>query len=363
MPSSLPPKSRDAHGMRSDFPLNQGYTFTFSVNTPLTFTTPITPDSDSTSSPASSARGSPAPNDPAPPSVLGQRRRRDDETQVKRPPNSFILFRSDFIAKAAKNIGEHDYRHISRMAGHVWKSLPPEKKKPFQDMAAERKRIHLEQYPDYIYRPLRREKCKRESNRKTEADLNRSYVIAERYSAGLTGAALEEFIKNELPPIPAVPKKKRRTTKKKKAEAAAVATSEVQAPAAPSPVATPSTSTSPSSYTSSLSSTEPEPVFMNPLLPEAEQEYIEQDYIAPQYAPFNADGTYGSSLVPDASYYADSGQLFSVDALNAFPEFVPIDAMYGSYGYEFYQTQYDESSSFSPSYDTPWDVSSWPIQY
>ncbi|KAF9016645.1 hypothetical protein BDZ89DRAFT_1075401, partial [Hymenopellis radicata] len=325
-----------------------------------------------------SARGSPAPNDPAPPSVLGPRRRRDDETQVKRPPNSFILFRSDFIAKAAKNIGEHDYRHISRMAGHVWKALPPEKKKPFQDMAAERKRIHLEQYPDYIYRPTRREKCKRESNRKTEADLNRSLVIAERYSAGLTGAALEEFIKNELPPIPAAPKKKRRTTKKKAAAAVVVAkpsTSQVQAPAAPSPVTTPSTS--PSSYTCSLvdqSSTEPEsePVFTNPLVPE-------QEYIAAQYAPYSADGTYVSyneAAMLDASYYA-GGHLFSVDAMNPFPDYVPIDtvdttldAMYdpsGYGGYEFYQTQYESSSSFSPpSYDTassPWDVSTWPIQY
>ena len=80
------------------------------------------------------ARGSPVHSDSSPvPS--SKKSSRSDPGHVPRPPNPFILFRSDLISREAKSIGERDFKNISRIAGRLWRNLSEDEKKPFREKA------------------------------------------------------------------------------------------------------------------------------------------------------------------------------------------------------------------------------------
>ncbi|PFH54730.1 hypothetical protein AMATHDRAFT_106412, partial [Amanita thiersii Skay4041] len=74
---------------------------------------------------------------------------------VTRPPNAFMLFRSDFWAKEKLKTEpiERDHRDISRIAALCWNNLDDEIRAIYQKKAEERKQIHRLQYPEYKYSP------------------------------------------------------------------------------------------------------------------------------------------------------------------------------------------------------------------
>ncbi|EGO02773.1 hypothetical protein SERLA73DRAFT_18439, partial [Serpula lacrymans var. lacrymans S7.3] len=69
-----------------------------------------------------------------------------------RPPNAFMIFRSDLWAKQKlKASVERDHRHVSRIAGHYWNSLTEAQRAPYRKKAETAKALHAEMYPDYKY--------------------------------------------------------------------------------------------------------------------------------------------------------------------------------------------------------------------
>lgn len=75
---------------------------------------------------------------------------------VPRPPNAFMLFRSDFVkkGKVPPHI-ESNHGSLSKIAGALWRSLPDEKRQVWFRRADEEKDLHQQEHPEYEFRPTR----------------------------------------------------------------------------------------------------------------------------------------------------------------------------------------------------------------
>ncbi|KAI8608969.1 high mobility group box domain-containing protein, partial [Chytriomyces sp. MP71] len=77
--------------------------------------------------------------------------KRKQSGRVPRPPNAFILFRSETQPKLVekhKGTGKSS-RDFSAMVGQMWREESPETRKRFSEMAAERLAQHRSRYPKY----------------------------------------------------------------------------------------------------------------------------------------------------------------------------------------------------------------------
>ncbi|KAK0441278.1 high mobility group box domain-containing protein [Armillaria borealis] len=77
---------------------------------------------------------------------------------VRRPPNAFMLFRSDYWRENKDIIRERDHREISRICGELWRALPLAEKQVYTAKAISAKEEHLVKYPDYKFTPMSRQK-------------------------------------------------------------------------------------------------------------------------------------------------------------------------------------------------------------
>lgn len=74
-----------------------------------------------------------------------------DADHIPRPPNPFILYRSDMM-KTIKAT-EPSAREVSRLAGQKWKAEPREVKEEYKLKALLLLAEHRRKYPDYRYQP------------------------------------------------------------------------------------------------------------------------------------------------------------------------------------------------------------------
>jgi hypothetical protein len=91
---------------------------------------------------------------------LERRPKKGDEDYVKRPENAFILFRrkccEDRQAESADAPGKKQRQaDLSKMISQQWKSLTPEERHYWEELAKEKKKEHEQMYPNYVYRPQR----------------------------------------------------------------------------------------------------------------------------------------------------------------------------------------------------------------
>lgn len=87
------------------------------------------------------------------------RRRKGKNGGAPRPPNAFMLFRSDFWKFNKATIPERDHRQISRIAAHCWNALETSKRVPYQDQARKLKDEHTQLYPQHKYNLTAKEKA------------------------------------------------------------------------------------------------------------------------------------------------------------------------------------------------------------
>jgi len=109
-----------------------------------------------------------------------------------------MIYRSTVWAQEKIPTGiERDHRHISRIIGHCWNSLPEEEKRIWRARAEEEKQEHLRKYPGYRYSPITRtdKPIKRNVNRNGEKDKQRCKKVAELLLSGTEGSALEIAVK------------------------------------------------------------------------------------------------------------------------------------------------------------------------
>ncbi|ESK86232.1 HMG-box [Moniliophthora roreri MCA 2997] len=125
-----------------------------------------------------------SPVDEAPKRSSTSHSRRRSHDHVPRPPNAFILYRSDYWKMEKlhdEKEREKDHCEISRLAARSWKELPDERKEEYRRQALIKKAEHARQYPGYKYAPGHRNKPKatrKKSGRCSASDIRGCSDIA-----------------------------------------------------------------------------------------------------------------------------------------------------------------------------------------
>ncbi|KAF7305208.1 HMG box domain-containing protein [Mycena kentingensis (nom. inval.)] len=121
-------------------------------------------------------------------------------SHIPRPPNAFILFRSDFIRdQRVSSSVETSHSTLSKIIGLTWKNLPAGERQVWHDRAREASEEHRRRFPGYSFRPKGVRRAEGAVPRQRPAqkrhvaptDPLRCAKIAELIALGMSGETLE----------------------------------------------------------------------------------------------------------------------------------------------------------------------------
>ncbi|KAJ8326844.1 hypothetical protein QVD99_005384 [Batrachochytrium dendrobatidis] len=98
-----------------------------------------------------------------------------NSTHTPRPANSFLLYRAEMQSIVRKEFAEHEKVNnntVSKIVGERWRNEPDEVKAKYAALAAEVKRAHAIEYPDYKYTPRKPQKHLSNVSKKTGISKN-----------------------------------------------------------------------------------------------------------------------------------------------------------------------------------------------
>ncbi len=121
---------------------------------------------------------------------LDVRREEAEKDQfVKRPSNSFILYRSAYADRARNFQKSANHQIVSSLAGESWAMEPPEIRKQYDAWAKLERENHAKAFPDYKFQPqtnksaARKRKGRGEDSEEEESDLESDYAYNPRASS------------------------------------------------------------------------------------------------------------------------------------------------------------------------------------
>lgn len=100
----------------------------------------------------------------------------EDDSHVKRPMNSFMIWAKIMRRKFAEENPKLHNAEISKLLGKAWNELTTKEKRPFVEKA-ERLRIrHMKEHPNYRYTPKRRSQERRPGQRSNSTYINPAFI-------------------------------------------------------------------------------------------------------------------------------------------------------------------------------------------